>query len=178
MRCLDITCLCILSFLLKDFRRQNRTNYLISTPQEQNVDREKGRMLRIYIGFQAKKFHCFPPTRPPLSPPPHFYCFSFHHRHHISVVFPTPPLPPPPHFYCFPYTTTTTTTFLLLFSTRDIYRISWRENNRNVVAVVVVQENNRNVVAAAVVVVVVVEENNRNVVAVAVVVVVVVEGKQ
>ena len=53
-------------------------------------------MLRIYIGFQAIKFHCF-------LPPPHFYCFSsttntaaatfllffLHHhlRHHITIVF-------------------------------------------------------------------------------------------
>ena len=33
-------------------------------------------MLRIYIGFQAIKFYCFPPPKPPLPPPPpHFYCF-------------------------------------------------------------------------------------------------------
>ena len=53
--------------------------------------------MRIYIGFQAIKFYCFPPPRPP---PPHFNCFpstttitatfllfSFHHHHHISIVF-------------------------------------------------------------------------------------------
>ena len=72
-------------------------------------------MLRIYKGFQATKFYCFPPPRPPPPPPPpHFYCFSstttttvttflvfslhhptttflffphHHHRHHISIVF-------------------------------------------------------------------------------------------
>ena len=91
-------------------------------------------MLRIYIGFQAIKFYCFPPPRPP---PPHFNCFpsttttttfllfSFHHhhhRHHISIVFPPPtppPPPPPPRFYCFPSTTTTT---FLLFSFHHHHR--------------------------------------------------------
>ena len=119
LRCLDITCLCILSFLLKNFS-QTEQNQLMSTPQEQNVDWERGRMLRIYIGFQATRFYCFPPPRPPLPPPPHFYCFlssttttttattfllfslhHHHHHHHISVVFSS--------------TTTTTTTFLLFF---------------------------------------------------------------
>ena len=111
LRCLDITCLCILSFLLKDFS-QTEQNQLMSTPQEQNVDWERGRMLCTYIGFQAIKFNCFPLPRPP---PPHFYCFPstttifllfllhHHHRHHIFIVFsPPPPPPPPPHFYCFP----------------------------------------------------------------------------
>ena len=130
LRCLDITCLCILSFLLKNFS-QTEQNQLMSTPQEQNVDWERGRMLRIYIGFQAIKFYCFPPPRPLT---PHFNCFPStttttattfllfflhpHHHHHrhisivffpppplpphdISIVFPLPP-PPPPHFYCFP----------------------------------------------------------------------------
>ena len=32
-------------------------------------------MLRIYLGFQATKFYCFPPPKPQLPPPPHFYCF-------------------------------------------------------------------------------------------------------
>ena len=140
LRCLDITCLCILSFLLKDFL-QTEQNQLMSTSQEQNVDWERGRMLRIYIGFQATRFYCFPPPRPPLPPPPHFYCFlssstttttatttkfllfSVHHHHHhhhrISIVFPPPP-PPPPHFYCFPSTTTTTATIFLLFSLHQI----------------------------------------------------------
>ena len=72
LRCLDIVCLCIPSFLLKDFS-QTEQNQLMPTPQEQNVDWERGRMLRIYIGFQATKFYCFPPPPPP---PPHFYCFS------------------------------------------------------------------------------------------------------
>ena len=144
LRCLDITCLCILSFLLKDFS-QTEQNQLLSTPQEQNVDWERGRMLRIYIGFQATRFYCFPP--------------------------PIPPLPPPPHFYCFPSTTTTTTTTattFLLFSLHHhhhdrhhIFLVSlkrpkrpnsrretiemwwrwwwwWSENNRNVAVVVVV----------------------------------------
>ena len=66
-------------------------------------------MLRIYIGFQAIKFYCFPPPRPL---PPHFNCFPsttattflffslhphHHHHRHISIVF---------------FSTTTTTTFL------------------------------------------------------------------
>ena len=62
-------------------------------------------MLRIYIGFQATKFYCFPPLKPPLPPPSHFYCFSSSSSSFlllfllllISIVFP----PPPPHFYCF-----------------------------------------------------------------------------
>ena len=62
-------------------------------------------MLRIYIGFQAIKFYCFPPRKPPLPPPPHFCCFlsssssSFSFLLFfflllllISIVF--PPLPP------------------------------------------------------------------------------------
>ena len=133
-RCLEITCLCMLSFLLNDFS-QTEENQLMSTPQEQNVDWERGRMLRIDIVLKAIKFNSFPPPPPP---PPQFYCFPsttttaityfycfpsttttattillfslhHHHRHHISIVFPPPP---PPHFYCFPSTTTTTTTFL------------------------------------------------------------------
>ena len=109
-------------------------------------------MLRIYIGFQAIKFHCFLPAPPP-PPPPDFYCFpatttttantfllfSFHHHHHyrhhhISIVFPPPSPPPPhfhcflpqppppPHFYCFP-STTTTTSFPLFPSTRFYKRL-------------------------------------------------------
>ena len=95
LRCLDITCPYILSFGLKDFS-QTEQNQLVSTPQEQNVDWERGRMLSIYIGFQAIKFQCFLPP-----PPPHFYCFPsttttttslllslhHHHHHHISIVF-------------------------------------------------------------------------------------------
>ena len=84
---------------------------LMSTPKEQNVDRERGRILRIYIGFQAIKCHCFLPQPPP--PPPHCYCFSptttaattfqlfslHHHRHHhISIVF----YPSPTRFIFFP----------------------------------------------------------------------------
>ena len=89
-------------------------------------------MLRIYIGFQAIKFYCFPPPRPL---PPHFNCFPSttattflffslhpHHHHHrqISIVFFPPP--PPPHFYCFPSTTTTTTTTFLLIPLYHDYR--------------------------------------------------------
>ena len=98
LRCLDITCLCILSLLLKDFS-QTEQNQLMWTPQEQNVDWEKGRMLRIYIGLQAIKFYCFPPPGPP---PPHLNCFPSTTTF-LLFYFP----PPPPHFSCFPRTTTT-----------------------------------------------------------------------
>ena len=81
-------------YSIKDFS-QTEQNQLMSTPQEQNVDCERGRMLRIYIGFQAIKILLFSPH---------------HHHHHISIVFPPPP---PPHFYCFLSTTTTASTFLL-----------------------------------------------------------------
>ena len=50
LRCLVITCLCMLSFLLNDFS-QTEQNQLMSTSQEQSVDREKGRMLLIYTGL-------------------------------------------------------------------------------------------------------------------------------
>ena len=116
MRCLVITCLCMLSFLLNDFS-QTEQNQLMSTSQEQSLDREKGRMLRIYIGlfllldlpsFTTTTFLLFSSSitiiaflmfsfstttttflyfLPPLLPP-HFYCFL--------------PPPPPPHFYFFP----------------------------------------------------------------------------
>ena len=104
MLCLDITCLCVISFLLKDFL-QTEQNQLMSTSQEQNVDREKGRMLRIYIGLllllppspppphfyrflhpsAPLHFYCFlfPPPPPPLD----FYIFSLHHYHYISIVY-------------------------------------------------------------------------------------------
>ena len=130
-------CLFILSFPLKDFS-QTEQNQLKSTPQEQNVDLERGNMFRFYVGFQVIKIHCFPSTTTTFllffsssstttTTAPHFYCFpstittaatttflSFslhHHGHHISIV--PPPPPPPPHFYCFP---STTTTIFLLFS--------------------------------------------------------------
>ena len=71
-------------------------------------------MLRIYTGFQAIKFYCFPPPPPP---PPNFNCF--------------PPPPPSPHFNCFPSTITTTffvfypspTCFIFSFSTRFYKRL-------------------------------------------------------
>ena len=94
--CLDITCLCMLSFLLNDFS-QTEQNQLMSAPQEQNVDWENGSIMRIDIVLKVIKLNSFPPL-PPLS-----YC--------------VPPPPPPPHLYCFPSTTTTTTaTTFLLFS--------------------------------------------------------------
>ena len=114
LRCLAITCLCMLSFLLNDFS-QTEQNQLMSTSQEQSVDREKDRMLLIYTGllldipsFSTTTFLLFSSSitivtfllfsfstttttflnflLPPL--PPHFYCFL--------------PPPPPPHFYFFP----------------------------------------------------------------------------
>ena len=60
-RCLEITCLCMLSFLLNDFS-QTEENQLMSTPQEQNVDWERGRMLRILYRFSGHKIPLFPPT--------------------------------------------------------------------------------------------------------------------
>ena len=99
--CLDITCLCMLSFLLNDFS-QTEQNQLMSAPQEQNVDWENASIMRIDIVLKAIKFNSFPPPPPPLS-----YC----------VPPPPPPPTPPPHFYCFPSTSTTTTaTTFLLFS--------------------------------------------------------------
>ena len=90
LRCLDITCLCILSFLLNDFS-QTEQNQLMSA-QEQNVDWERERMLRIYIGFQAIKFYCFPPPKPPLPPPP------------------------PPLFCCFLSSSSSSSSFVLFFT--------------------------------------------------------------
>ena len=87
LRCWDITYLCMLSFLLNDFS-QTEQNQLMSTPQEQNIDRENGCMLRIDIVLKAIKFYSFPQP-PPASPPPHFYRVS-------------PPPTAPPQFYCFP----------------------------------------------------------------------------
>ena len=96
--CLIITCLCMLSFLLNDFS-QTEQNQLMPASQEQSVDREKGRMLRIYIGlllvlpsFTTTTFLLFSfstiTTFLYFLPPPRFYCFL--------------PPPPPPNFYFFP----------------------------------------------------------------------------
>ena len=88
LRSLYITCLSILSFPLKDFW-QTEQNQLMSTPQEQNVDWERGRMLRIYIDFQVIKFYCFPSSSTSflfssfLSPSFSFYYFlSYAHSFH------------------------------------------------------------------------------------------------
>ena len=88
LRCWDITCLSILSFPLKDFW-QTEQNQLMSTPQEQNVDWERGIMLRIYIDFQFIKFYCFPSSSTSflfssfLSPSFSFYYFlSYAHSFH------------------------------------------------------------------------------------------------
>ena len=110
MLCLIITCLCMLSFLLNDFS-QTEQNQLMPASQEQSVHREKGRMLRIYIGlllvlpsFTTTTFLLFSFSITPITfllfsfstittflyflPPPRFYCFL--------------PPPPPPNFYFFP----------------------------------------------------------------------------
>ena len=87
------------SFRLKDFS-QTEQNQLMSTPQEQNVDWDRGDMLRFYIGFQAIKFYCFPSTTTT------FLLFSSSTTTTTATAT---------TFYCFPLTTTTatTTTFLL-----------------------------------------------------------------
>ena len=87
--CLDITCLCMLSFLLNDFS-QTEQNQLKSTLQEQNVDRGKGSMLSIDIGLKAINSIVFLHLH-------HISIVFHHHHHHISIVF-----PPLPHFHCFP----------------------------------------------------------------------------
>ena len=142
LRCLDITCLCILCFLRKDFS-QTEQNQLMSTLQEQNVDWEKGRILLIYIGFQVIKFYCFPFSSPPAPtppPPPHFYCFPssfssssfllfsllllllllillvFVLRLHISFV----QFPPPLHSIVF---YPSSTRFIFFFSSRFYERL-------------------------------------------------------
>ena len=47
LRCLDIKCLCILSFLLK-YLSQEEQDQLMSTPQEQNVDWKKVECFALY----------------------------------------------------------------------------------------------------------------------------------
>ena len=89
------------SFRLKDFS-QTEQNQLMSTPQEQNVDWDRGDMLRFYIGFQAIKFYCFPSTTTTF-----LLFFSSTTTTTATTTI----------FYCFPLTTTTaTTTTFLLFS--------------------------------------------------------------
>ena len=91
---------------------QTEQNQLMSTPQEQNIDRENGCMLRIDIGLKAIKFYSFPQPLP-ASPPPHFYrvsppptappqfcCFPPPQPPHFHCF--TPPPPPPPHLLFFP----------------------------------------------------------------------------
>ena len=85
---LRITCLCMLSFLLNEFS-QTEQNQLMSTSQEQNVDWEKGRILRIYIGLLL------------------LLLLLLHHHHHISM-FSFTTTTTAFLFFCF----TTTTTFL------------------------------------------------------------------
>ena len=94
LRCWHITYLCMLSFLLKDFS-QTEQNQLMSTPHEQNVDWEKGRMLRIYKGLLLHHHHISIVFHH-LSPP-HFYCFLLAPPHFYFF----PPPPPPPLFYHF-----------------------------------------------------------------------------
>ena len=103
MLCVDITCLCMISFVLNDFSKTEQ-NQLMSTSQEQNVDREKGRMLRIYI-FLLLLLPSFTTTT--------FLFFSFSTTTTSRFLyFLPPPLPPQfyrfllppllPHFYFFP----------------------------------------------------------------------------
>ena len=126
LRCLDITCLCMLSFLLNDFS-QTEQNQLMSTPQEQNVDWENGCMLRIDIVVKAIKLHSFLHHHHQIS-----IVFLHHHCRHNSIVLPPPPPPhyfcvpappppqPSPHFYCFPsIISTTATTFYCFPSTTN-----------------------------------------------------------
>ena len=74
----------------------------MSTPQEQNVDWDRGDMLRFYIGFQAIKLYCFPSTTTT------FLLF-------FSSATTTTATATATTFYCFPLTnaTATTSTFLL-----------------------------------------------------------------
>ena len=72
-------------------------------------------MLRIYIGFQAIKFYCFPPPEPPLPPPPHFYC-SLSSSYSSSFLLFFPPPPPPPHFYCFSSSSSSSSSFYCFLS--------------------------------------------------------------
>ena len=120
MLCLDITCLCMISFLLNDFS-QTEQNQLMSTSQEQNVDREKSRMLCIYIGLllllpsfttttSTTKFLSFSSSITTIT----FLLFSFSTTTTTTrfLYFLPPPLlphfcrfllpPPPLHFYYFP----------------------------------------------------------------------------
>ena len=97
--CLDITCLCILSFLLKDFSQREQSQ-LMSTPQEQNVDWERGRMLRIYIGFQATKILLFSSPKTTTTTTTTTFLLIFLLLL-ISLVFPSPPPPPSPHSIVF-----------------------------------------------------------------------------
>ena len=103
LQCLDITCLCILSFLLKDFcRRQNKTNscQLLRSKMETENKLECWAFIQVFIVF-------------PPPPPPHFYRFPcssssfllFSLLLLISFAFPSssssfllffPPSPPPP----------------------------------------------------------------------------------
>ena len=103
MLCVDITCLCMISFVLNDFSKTEQ-NQLMSTSLEQNVDREKGRMLRIYI-FLLLLLPSFTTTT--------FLFFSFSTTITSRFLyFLPPPLPPQfyrfllppllPHFYFFP----------------------------------------------------------------------------
>ena len=104
MRCLVITCLCMLSFLLNDFS-QTEQNQLMSTSQEQSLDREKGRMLRIYIGlfllldlpsFTTTTFLLFSSSITIIA----FLMFTFSTTTTTTFLYFLPP-PLPPHFYCF-----------------------------------------------------------------------------
>ena len=111
--CLDITCLCILSFLLKDFS-QTEQSQLMSTPQEQNVDWERGRMLRINIGFQATKILLFssPKTTTTTTTTTFLLFFLLLLLLLIAIAFP----PPPPYFYCFSSSSSSSSSFYCFLS--------------------------------------------------------------
>ena len=76
LQCLDITCLCIWSFLLKDFSQAEQSQ-LMSNPQKQNVDWERGRMLRIYYRFSGRKILLFSSPKTTTTTTTTFLLFSF-----------------------------------------------------------------------------------------------------
>ena len=118
--CLIITCLCMLSFLLNDFS-QTEQNQLMPASQEQSVDREKGRMLRIYIGlllvlpsFTTTTFLLFSFSITPIT----FLLFSF------STITTFLYFLPPPRItttFLFVSSSTTSTKFLF-FPFKSFYK--------------------------------------------------------
>ena len=107
--CLDITCLCMLSFLLNDFW-QTEQNQLMSAPQEQNVDWENASIRRIDIVLKAIKFNSSPSTSTTATT---FLLFSFFLLLLLLLLLISIVFPPPPHFNCF--SSSYSSSFLLLF---------------------------------------------------------------